>query len=38
MPTKTTVKTVLWTLAVLAVVNRVGAAKEFINGDSGSWL
>lgn len=37
MPTKTTVKTILWTLAALAVVNRVSAAKEIINGDS-SWF
>lgn len=38
MPTKTTVKTILWTLAALAVVNRVSAAKEIINGESGSWF
>jgi hypothetical protein len=37
MPTKTTLKTVLWTLAALAVVNRVQAAKDVINGDS-SWF
>ena len=37
MPTKTTLKTVLWALAALAIANRVPAVKEVINGDS-SWF
>jgi hypothetical protein len=40
MPSKTTLMTILWTMAALTVVNNVpqlGAVKKIVSGDSG-WF